>query len=248
MTHKTGHEMTGLGPHNDAMNISSSRNDNTDPRLILDRAIATAGGVIAEVRPPQLTGATPCVGMDVRALLAHLIGVLGRIAALGEGANPLAVNESAVADDRWLDAWLASAGRATDAWIDDAVLDRHMALPWIEGAGATVLASYVSELTVHTWDLATATGQRPDWDDEVVEEAFAAMRGMLPVDNRLARYEKISAARGFDEVTVPFAEAVPISQDAPAIERLVAWTGRDPRRWRKSYSASSISDQKRHPA
>ncbi|AHC25807.1 hypothetical protein TS71_24795 [Mycolicibacterium neoaurum] len=224
--------MASFGPHNDAMNISGSRNDvHTDPRRTLDRAMATAGGVISEVRPQQLTGATPCVGMDVRALLAHLVGVLERIAALGLGANPLAVNDSAVDDDRWLDAWWASAGRATDAWIDDALLDRHMALPWIEGAGAKVLASYVSELTVHTWDLAVATGQRPEWDDEVVEEAFAAMRGMLPVENRLTRYEEISAARGFDEVTVPFAEAVTIAQDASAIERLVAWTGRDPRRF-----------------
>lgn len=226
--------MTGFGPHNDDMNISSFRNDvHTDPRRSLARAIATAGGVVAGVRPPQLTDPTPCAGMDVRALLAHLIGVLERIAALGDGANPLAVKDDPVTDDRRLDAWRASAERAVGAWTDDAVLDRHMALPWIEGAGAKVLASYVSELTVHTWDLAVATGQRPEWDDEVVEEAFAAMLGMLPVENRLTRYEEISAARGFDEVTVPFAEAVTIAQDASAIERLVAWTGRDPRRWRK---------------
>lgn len=232
MARETGHEMTGLGPQNGAVNISSSRQtDLIDPRRVLDRAIATAGGVVADVPPQRISGPTPCVGMDVRALLAHLIGVLDRIAALGDGANPLAVNDRAVDDDRWLDAWRVSAGRATGAWIDDAALHRHMALPWIEGDGAKLLASYVSELTVHTWDLAVATGQRPEWDDVVVAAAFDAMRGMLPVDNRLARYKEISAARGFDEVTVPFAEAVSIAQDAPLIERLVAWTGRDPRRF-----------------
>jgi hypothetical protein len=94
-----------------------------------------------------------------------------------------------------------------DAWSDDAVLERPMALPWIEGSGAEVLASYFSELTVHTWDLATATGQQPDWDDTVVAAALGA-RHFLPAENRRAFYEQVSAAMGLDEVRVPFAEAV----------------------------------------
>ncbi len=200
-----------------------------DPRPILDRAIATVGAVIAGVRSGQLTDPTPCTDMDVRALLAHLIGVLNRVAALGNGEDPLAVTDTPVADDRWPDAWRESGRRAADAWSDDAVLEQPMALPWIAGSGAQVLASYFSELTVHTWDLATATGQQPDWDDAVVAAAFDAARQMLPAENRRGLYEEISAARGFDEVTVPFAEVVPVPDDAPAIDRLVAWNGRDPR-------------------
>lgn len=202
----------------------------TDSRPILDRAIATCGAVIAGVRPAQLTEPTPCTDMDVRALLAHLIGVLDRVAALGNGENPFAVSDTPVADDRWPDAWREAGRRTADAWSDDAVLERPMALPWIAGSGAEVLASYFSELTVHTWDLATATGQQPDWDDAVVAAAFDAARRILPAENRRALYEQVSAARGFDEVAVPFAEAVPISDDAPAIDRLVAWNGRDPLR------------------
>ena len=202
----------------------------TDPRPILERAIATCGVVIAGIRTDQLTDPTPCTDMDVRALLAHLIGVLGRVAALGNGENPFAVTDTPVADDRWPDAWREAGRRAADAWSDDAVLERPMALPWIEGSGAEVLASYFSELTVHTWDLATATGQQPDWDDTVVAAALDGARRILPAENRRALYEQISAARGFDEVAVPFAEAVSITDDAPAIDRLVAWNGRDPLR------------------
>ena len=216
--------MTGLGRHNGAMIASTST---TDPRPILDRAIATGGVAIAGVRPEQLTEPTPCTDMDVRALLAHLIGVLDRIAALGNGNEPFAVIETVVPDDRWSDAWRESARRAADAWSDEAVLERPMALPWIEGSGADVLASYFSELTVHTWDLATATGQQPDWDDMVVAAALEA-RHFLPPENRLAFYEEISAAMGLDEVRVPFAEAVAVPDDAPAIDHLVAWNSRDP--------------------
>ncbi len=200
-----------------------------DPRPILDRALATGEGVIAGVRPEQLTDPTPCTDMDVRAMLAHLIGVLDRVAALGDGEDPFAVTEAPVPDDRWADAWKESRRRAADAWSDDAVLERPMALPWLEGSGAEVLASYFSELTVHTWDLATATGQQPDWDDTVVTAALEA-RQILPAENRRALYEKIATEMGLDEVAVPFAEAVPIADDAPAIDRLVAWNGRDPRR------------------
>ena len=208
---------------------SSTTDHLKDPRPILDRAIVTGGVVIAGVRPERLTDPTPCTDMNVRALLAHLIGVLDRVAALGNGEDPFAVTETPVPDDRWPDAWRESGRRAADAWGDDAVLERPMALPWIEGSGAEVLASYFSELTVHTWDLATATGQQPDWDDTVVAAALEA-RQVLPAENRLALYEEISAAMGLDEVAVPFAEAVPIPDDAPAIDRLVAWNGRDPLR------------------
>ena len=162
-------------------------------------------------------------------MLGHLVAVLDRIAALGRGEDPFAVTETRAADDGWSDAWTTSARRAADAWRDDAVLEAPMALPWIQGNGADVLASYFSELTVHTWDLATATGQQPDWDDTVVTAALAA-RDFLPAENRRALFEEISTAMGLDQVAIPFAEAVPIPDDAPAIDRLVAWNGRDPSR------------------
>ena len=208
---------------------SSTTHDRIDPRPILDHAIAAGGSVIARVGPDQLTAPTPCSEMDVRAMLGHLVAVLDRIAAIGQGEDPFAVTETPAPDDGWSDAWTTSARRAADAWRDDAVLEQPMALPWIQGNGAEVLASYFSELTVHTWDLAIATGQQPDWDDTVVTAALAA-RDFLPAENRRALFEEISTAMGLDEVAIPFAEPVLIPDDAPAIDRLVAWNGRDPSR------------------
>ena len=207
---------------------SSTTHRFIDPRPILDRAIATGGAVIAGVRPDQLTAPTPCPEMDVRAMLSHLVGVLDRIAALGNDEDPFSVIETHAPDDDWSDAWATSGTHAADAWRDDAVLERPMALPWIQGNGAEVLTSYFSELTVHTWDLATATGQQPHWDDTVITAALEA-RQILPAENRRAFFEEISAAMGLDEVAIPFAEPVPVQGDAPAIDRLVAWNGRDPR-------------------
>jgi uncharacterized protein (TIGR03086 family) len=208
---------------------TSITHDRIDPRPILDQAIATGGSVIARVGPDQLTASTPCSEMDVRAMLGHLVAVLDRIAAIGKGEDPFAVTETPAPDDGWSHAWATSAGRTADAWRDDALLEQPMALPWIQGSGADVLASYFSELTVHTWDLARATGQQPDWDDTVVTAALAA-RAILPAENRRAVFEEISIAMGLDEVAIPFAEQVAIPDDAPGIDRLVAWNGRDPSR------------------
>ena len=43
------------------------------------------------------------------------------------------------------------------------------------------LRIYLSEVLVHSWDLAGATGQSPGWDDTAIEIALATMRAELPV-------------------------------------------------------------------
>ncbi|MFN7149916.1 MAG: TIGR03086 family metal-binding protein [Microthrixaceae bacterium] len=207
---------------------SSTTSRTTDPRPLLDHAIATGEAVVAGVRTDQLTAATPCSEMDVRTLCGHLVAVLGRIAALGNGEDPFGVTEAVAPHDDWSDAWTSAAARAVGAWRDDTTLERPISLPWFQGQGADVLTTYLSELTVHTWDLATATGQQPHWDDAVVTAALQGPQ-VVPAENRLALFEQISVASGLDEVAIPFAEAVPVPDDAPAIERLVAWNGRDPR-------------------
>lgn len=164
---------------------------------------------------------------DPRHVFGRAVAVLDRVAALGRGEDPFAVVESADHDD-WPGAWAAAAHRVQAAWTDDDVLARPMVLPWQQGTGADILLGYVNEVVVHTWDLAVATGQRPVWYDVVVTVALERMPA-LPAEDRLAMFEQISADMGLPEVGVPFAEAVPVSADAAAIDRLVAWNGRAPR-------------------
>ncbi|MEZ5231137.1 MAG: TIGR03086 family metal-binding protein [Acidimicrobiales bacterium] len=161
-------------------------------------------------RPPH-----PCDQYDVRALLDHVRLVAGRVENIGRGLDPMAVDETAF---RGLDhgADWAAVGAAIDAgWADDAVLASTVVLPWATLPGAGALAMYVSELLTHTWDLAEATGQRPGYPEAIAETSLALMQQALTADMRT------------DEV--PFGSVVDTAADAPAIERLVAWTGRDPR-------------------
>ena len=116
-----------------------------------------------------------------------------------------------------------------DAWSDDAKLDQTVVLPWATMTGAEMLAMYVSEITTHTWDIAKATGQHPEWDDAVCQLALDAMHRDLPMADRTPMWEafKATAPANF-QFDPPFANAVAVGADAPLIDQLVAWTGRQP--------------------
>jgi uncharacterized protein (TIGR03086 family) len=191
----------------------------TDPRPAFATAVGTAVDAMSAVRPDQLTGPTPCTEFDVRALLGHLLSVLRRVAAVGRGEPPFSVPQvsTGVPDDGWGAAARAAADDVLAVWADDALLDRELTLPYGTHRGVVALATYTGELSSHTWDLAAATGQSPDWDDDALTVALAGSRHVLPAEGRGG--------------PVPFAPAVPVPADAPLIEQLVGWQGRDPA-WR----------------
>jgi uncharacterized protein (TIGR03086 family) len=187
-----------------------------DPRAVFATAVSLAGTVIAGVTPDQLGLPTPCRDYDVQHLLAHMVSVLGRVARIGRQEDPFMMADriEAVAPDAWVSAWAAAARDVQAAWADDATLSRIVRLPWAELPGSAQLGGYTNEVAVHTWDLATATGQRPVWDDQMVAVAFSAITQMLPDEHR-------------PDVGV-FDDAVAVGDDAAPIERLVAWNGRQP--------------------
>ncbi|HEX2850744.1 MAG TPA: TIGR03086 family metal-binding protein [Acidimicrobiales bacterium] len=214
--------------------LTSSPLAAADPRLRFAKAVALAGAVLDGVRPEQQTDPTPCDAMDVAALEQHFVEVLRRVAALGRGDDPFALSALDPSDDV-RESWAAAAHAVQEAWTDDEVLERRFTLPWAELSGTGILGMYTSELTTHTWDLAMATGQSPAWDDDVLTVAFESIRRDLPSAGRQARFAESAQAmpenrRAFPP---PFADAVAVPDDAPLIDRLVAWTGRPPG-WRRA--------------
>jgi uncharacterized protein (TIGR03086 family) len=204
----------------------------TDPRPLLARAVAVAEPVIAGVRPDQLGGPTPCDALDVRDLLGHLTGALRRVGVIGRGldvqGHPAAT--PGVPDDGWPAVWSATAEEVEQVWSDPALLTRTYQLPWASLTGEAVVATYTSEVTLHTWDLAVATGQQVAWDDEVVARSLDAMREALPTASRAAQYAAVEATLPPEArpMAAPFADAVDVPGDASALDQLVAWSGRRP--------------------
>jgi uncharacterized protein (TIGR03086 family) len=187
-----------------------------DPRPAFAAAIALARDTIAKVRPDQFTAPTPCHDFDTRALIGHMLFALRRTSAVAagdamEGQTPVITG---VPDDGWLPLWDDAARRALAAFADDTMLDHLLVLPWTTLPGRAVVCIYTSELTVHTWDLANATGQHPAFDDDVVQLAFDTMHTALPAE-----------PRGGD---IPFAPPVAVDLGAPLINQLIGWVGRRP--------------------
>jgi hypothetical protein len=143
-------------------------------------------------------------------------------------AFPLVV--TGIADDGWTDRWLAGAHEVQRAWADSATLERMMTLPWAQQPGARMLAMYTNEVSVHTWDLAVATGQQPVWNEAVLAVGFAAIQVAMPAGGRRERFEEMTrnAPMGRLISQPPYGEALDAAADAPLIDRLVAWNGRDP--------------------
>jgi uncharacterized protein (TIGR03086 family) len=187
-----------------------------DPRPGFLAAARTASHLIASTTPDRLSAPTPCTDYDVRALMGHMVAVLRRITAVAQGV-PLAETPretTGVPDDGWADAASSALRDVASVWSDDDVLERRLELPFGTKPGRVALAVYTAEVTTHTWDLAVATGRTVVWDDEVVLAALAAVRELLPPGGR--------------PPAVPFADEVPVTDDAAPIDRLVAWQGRDP--------------------
>jgi uncharacterized protein (TIGR03086 family) len=201
-----------------------------DPRVSIARALDTAAATIDRMRPEHLGLPTPS-GMDVELLVGHLIMVAQRVRMAGEAADPWTwpAETTGLAADEWAPAFRAAAAEVPSAWADDERLVRLTVLPWDAMAGSDVVAMYASELTVHTSDLARAIGVEPVWDDEVLAVSEAIMHHLLPDADRQPMWAAAKAAMP-PEIPWedPFANAVEVPADAPAVDRLLAWCGRQP--------------------
>lgn len=71
---------------------------------------------------------------------------------------------------------------------------------------------YTSDVFMHSWDLARATGQEPRLDEEFAGRLLAGMRPIEQVLRDSGQY----------------GPAVPVPDDAPAVDRLMGFVGRDP--------------------
>lgn len=200
----------------------------TDPRLLFAAASRTVGDLIATIDDKELGLPTPCHAFDVAGLLGHLDIVMRRVVALAEGTDPMALPETVpLPADGWHANWLRQMDNVATAWADSETLDRTMTLPWASGPGSMLLGTYVAELTVHTWDLAHTLGRPAAFQEAVLDAAMASYLLVLPEANRDERFDAVRQYMPADWEP-PFHNAIDMPDDAPTIDRIVAWTGRQP--------------------
>ncbi|KNX39179.1 TIGR03086 family metal-binding protein [Luteipulveratus halotolerans] len=184
-----------------------------DLRPQLRGALAQVDRLMQVASTDQAHRPTPCADFDVKTLIEHLQGVVRRLATILSGEH-FSTAPPQVASTDWAGDWRAGVTALEPLLADDANLDRSVEVPWGRTTGRGAIASYVGEITVHSWDLAAAIGRTDDLDPELATTARQSYVAILPEQPRGG--------------AIPFGPVVPVSEDAGAYERLVAWTGRDP--------------------
>ena len=184
---------------------------------VVELAAAPTAAIVRRIEDDQLTGPTPCTEFDVRALIDHLLFWAPSLegAARKELVPPRAAsagNNSAPADDErvaLLDQieHVVKAWSEPDAWVGRTRMGSPMELP-APMIGGMVLGEFV----VHGWDLARATGQAPEWDDDVLSFVHRELELTAEQGRAMGVYK--------DRVAVP--------DTAPLLDRILGLTGRHP--------------------
>jgi uncharacterized protein (TIGR03086 family) len=157
--------------------------------------------------------ATPDTEWSTRDLVEHVIDEQRWIPALLTGVeHDEAASELQPIGDDLTEAWAAFAERASGAWrAADLETPLHLSTDVVRAGD--YLAEQTSDLTIHTWDLARATGSDETLPTELVEAVWAHFEPQI---------ESLAA-------TGLYAAPVVVDEDAPLQTRLLAVTGRDER-------------------
>jgi uncharacterized protein (TIGR03086 family) len=198
---------------------------NEDVRPLHRIAVQASVDVVSTVTADDLAKPTPCAGWNLADLLAHMT-VQHRgfaAAARGHGADeaiwqPGTIAQALAADPAGT--YSAAAAEVIDAFAGDDVPDRQFALPdFGPGAvfpGAIAIGFHYVDYVVHGWDVARTLGRSFQLPADVVA-------GVVP----LALMVPDGDFRTIDRA--PFGPAVPSSDPADELDRILAYLGRSPR-------------------
>lgn len=153
---------------------------------------------------------TPCEEWKVRDLLDHLIGGAGMFAPLIRGEAPPS-EAPVVPDDAMPEAAAAAVADVDDAFRSPGALERIVATPFGDMPGDTFARLLAFDVLMHSWDLATATGQTVEISEAVVGEVDAFARAAIQPEMR---------GPG------TFGPELVAAEGASGLERLVAFSGR----------------------
>jgi uncharacterized protein (TIGR03086 family) len=181
----------------------------------LTSACQRTAQVLANVSDDQLSASTPCEKLRLDELVAH-VGVLALAftAAARKDFGPMTDTppaDGAPLDEDWRTAYPARLAELASAWQDPAAWEGMSRAGGVDFPGEVGGSIALAEVVLHGWDVASATGVSYDADEATT--------------NALLEY-----LAQFDPSGTPgmFGPAVHIAENAPAFDRIIAMSGRDP--------------------
>jgi uncharacterized protein (TIGR03086 family) len=147
---------------------------------------------------------TPCDEWDVRTLMNHMLDTQNYFvsSARGEKASlPSPTPPNLLGDVPAAD-FERARGEMIKTYSEPDVIDK---------TGPSLGIAFSDQL-LHGWDLAKATGQDTTMPDGLPEAAYQMIHGRFTDDQRKGMFKP----------------EIPVAADAPAQDKLLAYTGRDP--------------------
>ncbi|MFI6486946.1 TIGR03086 family metal-binding protein [Streptomyces sp. NPDC050564] len=181
---------------------------------LLAGVLAKTGDLVEGVGADRLSLPTPCHDYDVQTLVDHLVGWLllfesgchGRSYDGDPGQYKCGADPAAE--------FRAAAAGLVAGW-ESYGFDREVAVTGSRKLPAeTVFDMTLMEYLTHGWDLAVATGRAVPFTEEEAAQTLNRAKATLPPQYR--------------GENMPFGEIVPVDENAPAMDRLVAFLGREP--------------------
>jgi uncharacterized protein (TIGR03086 family) len=181
--------------------------------------LADLAGVVENIRADQFADRTPCREFDVATLRAHILGWVTFFGAAlndpdGSTTRPDPSDVKAPADPAAAATVVRSAASAIASAVDAGVDARPVRLKQATMPGDSILRLALWEYIAHGSDLAKATSQPWNPPAEAIQNALEFAPNMLTDEYR---------GEGKD-----FGLRVPVPGDAPALDRLLGFSGRDP--------------------
>ena len=194
------------------------------PPSAVRAAADLAAAALAAVTPDRLAAPTPCRDLDVRALVDHLAwaALISQRAAVrvpletdtqagGRSLTPAPFLDGLPAE-QWAAAVPAELDTAADAWADPAAWEGDTLMGSAPTPAAVVGPLMLAEFVLHGWDLARAVGVPYDVPPALGEGTLAAVTPLAQLGRDGGWY----------------GPEVPVPADAPAFDRALGLTGRDP--------------------
>ncbi|MFI6815786.1 TIGR03086 family metal-binding protein [Nonomuraea sp. NPDC050328] len=182
------------------------------------RSVDVTVGLVAGLSEADLDRPTPCAGWTVRDLVEHQI-VQNHGFAFAASGQPSELAFWQPKPMTSLGDYPASARAVVAAFAELGVLERAFWLPEVRTSAPIparlAIGFHFIDCVVHGWDLAKAVGVPPRFDEDLLA-ACLPLTLAVP-DTAEARPPGKAFVRG-----------VPVAEDAPVLDRIVAHLGRRP--------------------
>ena len=162
-----------------------------------------------------LDAPTPCPDWDLRTLLNHTIlwtSYSAERRAHGESVAQELMDKDFTADPGFREDYARQISQAVEAWSAPQAWAGDRSVMGSATPATEVGAMLIMEMALHGWDVAKATGQEYHAGDALAETLLETVQ---------AQAEMFRKYQGF-------AAAVETKPDAPAFDRALALSGRDP--------------------